>query len=190
MPEGNQHLADNDGKGNLYQLDFPDNFFDAVFAHNVLEHLNDPNSALQEIRRVLKPGGFIGVRDVDWGGNLLAPDDKFLHQYLAIYEAYWIGGGGSPNLGRHLRGLLTAAGFSDVEASASFEVYSDPEGRRFVSQIAVGRLSEPDYVASVLGSGLATQEQLSAISSAWSAWPESPGAFLALAHGEAVAKKG
>ena len=103
-------------QGNLYRVDFPDNSFDAVFGHNVLEHLSDPSSALQEMRRVLKPGGIIGIRDVDWNGSLLAPDDELLHQYFVIYEAYWIGGGGSPNMGRYLRGLLTSSGFSDVAA--------------------------------------------------------------------------
>ncbi len=42
--------------GNAYQLDFPDNSFDALFSHNVLEHIPEPSRALQEMHRVLKPG--------------------------------------------------------------------------------------------------------------------------------------
>src|SRR5687767_1693770 len=50
-------------RGNVYSLHFSDATFDAVLAHTLLIHLNDPLSALKEMRRVLKPGGVIGVSD-------------------------------------------------------------------------------------------------------------------------------
>jgi SAM-dependent methyltransferase len=37
----------------------PDNKFDIVFCTEVLEHVRDPFSAVREIWRVLKPGGFL-----------------------------------------------------------------------------------------------------------------------------------
>ena len=37
--------------GNVYQLDFPENSFDALFSHNVLEHISDPTKALREMYR-------------------------------------------------------------------------------------------------------------------------------------------
>ncbi|MEX2446148.1 MAG: class I SAM-dependent methyltransferase [Dehalococcoidia bacterium] len=40
-----------------YRLPFPDSHFDLVFSVAVFEHVQDYDSALQEIRRVLKPGG-------------------------------------------------------------------------------------------------------------------------------------
>jgi ubiquinone/menaquinone biosynthesis C-methylase UbiE len=56
----------------VYELPFPDNTFDAVFSHNMPEHLNDPAKCFQEMHRVLKPGGVIGVRDVDGSGLLVS----------------------------------------------------------------------------------------------------------------------
>lgn len=48
-----------------YKLPFPDDSFDACFANSVLQHLSDPVAALAEMRRVLRPGGFAGVRDLE-----------------------------------------------------------------------------------------------------------------------------
>ncbi len=43
--------------GDAEKLDFPDNTFSAIVCTEVLEHLVHPHVALQEMKRVLKPGG-------------------------------------------------------------------------------------------------------------------------------------
>jgi len=61
-------------KGSAENLDFPDNEFDLVFSNSVLEHVRNPKKALQEIYRVIKPGGKL-LLAVDYfhgpGGNHL-----------------------------------------------------------------------------------------------------------------------
>ena len=44
-------------KGNLFEANFPDNYFSAIYMDSVLEHILDPMEILQELRRILKPGG-------------------------------------------------------------------------------------------------------------------------------------
>jgi ubiquinone/menaquinone biosynthesis C-methylase UbiE len=52
--------------GNIYEPRFPAESFDAIFAHQVLQHLRRPVDALRRCREVLTSGGVVGVRDVDW----------------------------------------------------------------------------------------------------------------------------
>ena len=59
-PAPPSRVCDNVGftVGDVYQLDFPDDSFDIVHAHQVLQHLTDPVAALREMRRVCRPGGW------------------------------------------------------------------------------------------------------------------------------------
>ena len=54
--------------GDLYNLDLADNSMDTIFLVEVIEHLTQPERALREIQRVLKPGGKIVI---------LFPNDAF-----------------------------------------------------------------------------------------------------------------
>ena len=54
MPE---ELSQHATVADIHALPFEDRVYDTVLANNVLEHSYDPVRCLQEIRRVLKPGG-------------------------------------------------------------------------------------------------------------------------------------
>jgi len=47
--------------GTLKSAEFPSGFFDVVTLWSVLEHLLDPSDTLQEIRRILRDGGFLFI---------------------------------------------------------------------------------------------------------------------------------
>lgn len=174
---------------NVYSLPFPDCSFDAAFAHNVLEHVSEPGRALNEMSRVLKPGGIIGLRDTASRGTLIGPPHELLLEWLSLLETSWAQQGGHPYLGRELRGLLHQAGFVEVHASASYDSYGDPQAVRFIGSIAASRCQETDFRNQVIGLGLASQERLEQMQAAWEGWIEHPDAFCAIAHGEAVGRK-
>jgi ubiquinone/menaquinone biosynthesis C-methylase UbiE len=44
---------------NIFEVNFPDNFFSAIYMDSVLEHIEDPIRILNELYRILKPGGVI-----------------------------------------------------------------------------------------------------------------------------------
>src|SRR3954466_14480138 len=52
--------------GDVHALDFADDTFDVVHAHQVLQHVGDPVAALREMRRVTRPGGIVAIRDSDY----------------------------------------------------------------------------------------------------------------------------
>jgi predicted SAM-dependent methyltransferase len=52
-----------DVKADICNLPFKDNSYDVIFCNHVLEHITDDTKAMQELYRVLKPGG-IGIFQV------------------------------------------------------------------------------------------------------------------------------
>jgi len=52
--------------GDALRLPFPDNTFDRIIASEVLEHVSDDQVALDEILRVLKPGGTLAATVPAW----------------------------------------------------------------------------------------------------------------------------
>lgn len=55
--------------GDALDPPFPDDSFDAVVCHQCLEHVPDPRRALDQMRRVCRPGGVVAVV----GPNLVSP---------------------------------------------------------------------------------------------------------------------
>ena len=53
---------------NLRECRFPGDHFQLVVLWHVLEHLDDPAGALQEVHRILKPGGWLSLAVPNFGG--------------------------------------------------------------------------------------------------------------------------
>jgi ubiquinone/menaquinone biosynthesis C-methylase UbiE len=109
----------------VYGIPFPENSFDAAFSSALFEHLREPPRALGEIRRVLKPGGAVGLRAPDWGGFLVHPAPPEVAAAIEYYQALQSSNGGEVRAGRKLAGWLRDAGFERVAFSAAYECYPD-----------------------------------------------------------------
>lgn len=61
VTEGLQSGVENLLVGVCERLPFPDQSFDVVFSHEVLEHVQDDRQACREMARVLRPGGYAAI---------------------------------------------------------------------------------------------------------------------------------
>lgn len=93
----------------VHALDFPDDSFDVVHAHQVLQHVGDPVQALREMRRVCRPGGVVAVRDSDYAAMTWYPETPGLGEWQEVYGRVASGNGGEPDM-RPQAPLLGAAG--------------------------------------------------------------------------------
>lgn len=134
--------------GDAMRLPYASASFDAVCCHYLLLWLADPTSALQEMHRVLKPGGSLLVfAEPDYGRRIDYPEELSIlgeWQSASLRKQ-----GADPNAGRQLSSWLHAAGFEQVvsgllggewsgefneaEFTSEWEIIRNDVGRTFQS---------------------------------------------------------
>ncbi len=175
--------------GDVYGLEFEDASFDVVFAHQVLQHLGQPVDALREMRRVLKPGGLLAVRDGDYGAFTWYPADSALDRWLAVYHQLTRRNGAEADAGRNLKAWVRAAGFKDLVASSSNWTFESEEERRWWGGLWADRIRQSEFARQCLEYGLASDEDLDEFARAFLRWAEDPDGIFFAVNGEVLARR-
>jgi SAM-dependent methyltransferase len=94
----------------LETLSLPDGYFDAVTLFYVIEHIADPLTVLNEVKRILKPGGLVLIR---WPHTtpiikMLGPLSKRLDLYHTPYHLYDFSK-------QTIERVLTLSGLADIK---------------------------------------------------------------------------
>lgn len=174
--------------GDVYALAFADASFDAIHAHQVLQHLTDPVAALAELRRVCRPGGVVAVRDADYAAFTWYPADPVLDRWLELYHAVARANDAEPDAARHLLAWAHAAGFEDVTATASAWCWATPDDRSWWGSSWHERATGSAFAEQALAYGLATRAELDEIAAAFVRWAAGEDACWAILHGEILCR--
>jgi SAM-dependent methyltransferase len=172
-----------------YALEFEDEAFDVVHAHQLLQHLTDPVAALVEMRRVLRPGGVLAVRDGDYGGFVWAPPDPLLDRWIELYHEVCCHNGADADAGRGLLGWALSAGFTEIHPSSSTWTFAEPESRRWWGELWADRVISSSFAEQAVEYGLSSRDELEAIAAAWRRWLEQDDGFFVVVHGELTARR-
>jgi ubiquinone/menaquinone biosynthesis C-methylase UbiE len=176
-------------EGSVYDLPFPDASFDVVFAHQVLQHLREPALAIRQMLRVLRSGGLIAVRDVDWGTVAYWPSEPWIDRFIDVHVKTWLQNGGDPRIGRRLRALFNDSEVIDVRITATQWCYATPSETRDWGESYAERLLTSPMGARAVERGNASRADLEAMAAAFRAWASHSDAFWAFTHVAALARK-
>jgi ubiquinone/menaquinone biosynthesis C-methylase UbiE len=175
--------------GDVYHLEFEDDSFDVVYAHQVLQHLSDPTRALREMRRVLRDGGWLAVRDGDYGEFTWSPPSDGLTRWMELYHEITRRNDAEADAGRYLAEWVQAAEFASLERSRSDWIYESVEEREWWADLWADRVLYSEFARQGLEYGLTTSEELSEISDAFRAWSDSDDGIFVVVHEEVLARK-
>ena len=105
------------------KLDFADNEFDLVLAKDMLECLPDKEAFVNEIHRILKPGGIVICVNADWDSAVFNGENKDLitkaiHAY-AVTKQWWMDDLDSW-MGRRTYSVFNSSGYFE----SSVDMYS------------------------------------------------------------------
>lgn len=102
-------------QGTAEKSGLPENSFDFITMRLVLEHVPDPVLALQELRRLLRPGGRILIISNDFENHTRTwPPVPELNALYEAYRAHRSEDQGDPCIGRRVPKLLATAGYAII----------------------------------------------------------------------------
>lgn len=114
--------------GDIYTVPYADGHFDGVRTERVLQHLAEPDRAVAELARVLRPGGRMLLIDTDWDSLLVDGSPAGFNDRLRELFAEarrQMNAAGDPSSGRTLRRRMIQAGLTDVRVEPVTVAFTD-----------------------------------------------------------------
>lgn len=109
-------------QGDIRELPFCDQSFSRCRVDRTLQHVFEPEAAIAELIRVLKPGGLLLAYDNDWETFSIRSRCNETNRTL---ESLWIHSFASPAIGRHLHKSFAAAGIDHPDVYPGTSIIDD-----------------------------------------------------------------
>ena len=178
-------------EGNILDLPFEDNTFDAVMSCAVTEHLSEPVKAMSELGRVAKKGGIVGITRTDWSANLFAPPCPPAERFIELFESGFKTQGATMFGGKDLPRMMQEAGLTVAAGDVLIAMngaYTAGPGNAMVAGWAEWIENLPLFDR-VIEDGLTTREELDAMCAEMREWSAQPGTLAATGGCRVVARK-
>jgi ubiquinone/menaquinone biosynthesis C-methylase UbiE len=108
----------------VYDLPFRPDTFDHIFLCFFLEHLPNPDLALQKMKKFVKRGGTLSIIEGDHGSAYFYPESNYAQAAINTLIHLQSAHGGNSLIGRSLFPLLKRNGFTNISVSPRM-VYAD-----------------------------------------------------------------
>ena len=141
----------------LEEAAFPDNSFDAVSMSSIIEHVYDPYSLLREVRRVMRPGGWLSFDAPNEDGLYMKAGNLYMRllgrDWVVVlaptFPPYHVQGFNQ----KSIRTLLDRAEFHLVDLTVSGELWEQQGGRSWRKKIEFAGAGLVNAVGRGLGMG-------------------------------------
>ncbi len=176
-------------RGDAYGIEAAAGSFDVVHAHQVLQHLGDPIAALTEMRRVLRPGGLLAVRDSDYGAFVWAPARRAARPLDAAVPP---GHRAQRRPGRR-RALATGLGerrrvHGPPGLQLDVDVRRSCRAASWWGQLWADRVRHSSFATQAKEYGLSDDAELADIADAFESWAAEPDGVFVVVHVEVLAR--
>jgi len=176
--------------GNILKLPFPDNYFDIVFEHSLLLHLSEyKDIGIKEMLRVLKPGGIIAVREIDFDTLIFFPYNEILKKALDFRLKMFLDNGVDYHMGRKLRYLFNKAKVEYTYFTASSVIVDNDKSLSFAGNYFASELRDLIFIEQMIKDGKISSTEIAIYQNEWRKFPETQGAFMQYTWSEAVGYK-
>ncbi|MDR0592229.1 MAG: class I SAM-dependent methyltransferase [Bifidobacteriaceae bacterium] len=173
--------------GDVYALAHRPGSFDLVHVHQVLHHLADPVAAIRALAPLARPGGWLSLREGDFGAAFWHPESTAWRAWQECYQLVARRGGTEVDAGRRLLAYLAEAGLAErAGISGSLWTYPGFESAGEVAASWAERLTERHFIDLAAELGVADEPSLVRTAEGLVEWSRAPGALFVMPHIEAL----
>lgn len=176
-------------EGDAHSLPFDDETFDVVFTHAMLWTVPQPLLALNEMKRVLKPGGLLACREIDRSSFSIYPAIPELFRGFELQTQGLLATGAHPFLGRQLKELFEKSDLKNIQASLTTDYFDQIDDIAGIVVYYIKNWTNSPWSHKVRSLSLASDEEIESIKNSLQIWGSHPKAHVAGTFGEAIGVK-